>query len=230
MAKPPSLPLVVMMMGQPGNPDPVPIASVLNALAARHHGLAPVVIVADQLGDPLHDTLCLNTPRYGNVETYITRDVTDWAEKHLPITVDHRFWSIAGYSNGGLCGLSFGLDHPDLFSNVLDISGEEFPGAEHPQATLSDIFHGDQAAYDRTKPILRFGSVGFPGSVIFTACRDDPGYHLVAVQELRAAQRAGVASTFIDLPTGGHGIGALMGGLQGGLPLLYGSLGLQPPG
>jgi enterochelin esterase-like enzyme len=229
VAKPPALPLLVMMMGQPGNPDPQPIATVLDELAARHNGLAPVVVVADQLGDPLHDTLCLDTPHYGNVETYIARDVTAWAEKNLPITVDHRFWSVAGYSNGGLCALSFGLDHPDVFANILDISGEEFPGAEHPQATLAEFFGGDQAAYDRAKPLVRIASSRYPGALIFTACRDDPVFHQVAVRGLRAALRAGVASTFVDLRTGGHGIGALMGGLQGGLPLLYGRLGLQPP-
>jgi len=230
VAHPPALPLVVMMMGQPGNPDPEPIASVLNVLSAQHHGLAPVVVVADQLGAGMPDTLCLDTARYGNAATYITRDVTDWADRHLPITHDHRFWSVAGYSNGGLCGLSFGIDHPELFSNVLDISGEEFPGAEHPAVTLNEFFHGDKAAYDRAKPFNRLAPGAFPGSMIFTACRDDPAYHHVAQAELRAAQRAGVASTLIDLPTGGHGMGALMGGLNGGLPLLFATLGLQKPG
>ncbi|MEY9950818.1 alpha/beta hydrolase [Leifsonia sp. EB34] len=226
---PPALPLVVMMMGQPGNPDPEPIAAVLNGLAAQHHGLAPVVVVADQLGPGMPDTLCLDTARYGNAATYITQDVTDWASRHLPITHDHRFWSVAGYSNGGLCGLSFGIDHPDLFANVLDISGEEYPGAEHPAATLAEIFHGDKAAYDRSKPLSRLVPGVFPGSIIFTACRDDPWYHSIAQLEVRATQRAGVSSTFVDLPTGGHGMGALMGGLNGGLPLLFGTLGLQKP-
>jgi hypothetical protein len=228
--KPPALPLVVMMMGQPGNPDPEPIATVLDDLAARHHGLAPIVVVADQLGDPLRDTLCLDTKRFGKVATYVTSDVTAWAVKNLPVTGDHRFWTIAGYSNGGLCALSFALDHPALYANVLDISGEEFPGAEHAKSTLADTFDGDQAAYDRVKPLLRIASTGYPGDLILTACRDDPAYHHVAIEALQAAQRAGVASRFVDIPAGGHGIGALMGGLRGGLPMLYGRLGLQPPG
>ncbi|CAM5272484.1 alpha/beta hydrolase [Leifsonia shinshuensis] len=228
--KPPALPLVIMMMGQPGNPDPEPIAEVLNGLAARHNGLAPVVVVADQLGSPWHDTLCRDTSIFGKAETYITQDVSSWALKTLPVTHDHRFWSVAGYSNGGLCGLSFGLDHPELYSNILDISGEEYPGAEHPAATLSIVFHGDQAAYDQAKPFNKMIRGSFPGSMIFTACRDDPAFHHVAELALRTAQRAGIASTFVDIPTGGHGIGALMGGLNGGLPLLYTALGLQKPG
>ncbi|WP_433862460.1 alpha/beta hydrolase [Streptomyces sp. L7] len=230
VARPPALPLVVMMMGQPGNPDPEPIATAMNALAAQHHGLAPVVVVADQIGPGMPDTMCLDTARYGNAASYITRDVTEWAAAHLPITRDHRFWSVAGYSNGGLCALTFGIDHPDLFSNVLDMSGEEYPGAEHPATTLTDFFHGDKAAYERAKPLNRLAPGAFPGSMIFSASRDDPVYHAVALQSLRAAERAGIASAFIDIPTGGHGMGALMGGLNGGLPLLFATLGLQKPG
>ena len=133
---PPALPLIVMMMGQPGNPDPEPIGEVLDRFASTHHGLALYVVVADQLGSPYTDTLCLDTDRLGHVETYVTRDVAAWATEHLPVTHDHRFWTAAGYSNGGLCALSFAVDHPEVFSNILDISGEEFPGAEHPGATL----------------------------------------------------------------------------------------------
>lgn len=230
VAHPPALPLVVMMMGQPGNPDPEPIAGVLDRFAASHHGLAPIVIVADQLGDPTHDTLCRDTKRFGAVQTYVTQDVPAWAEKNLAVTDDHRFWTIAGYSNGGLCALSFGIDRPDLFANVLDISGEEFPGAEHPDATLHGEFGGDQAAYDRAKPFTRLRAASFPGTTaIFTACADDPAYHRVALLGSQLAQRAGITSAFVSIPRGGHGIGALDGGLNGGFADLYPLLGLQAP-
>ncbi|MFP3465340.1 alpha/beta hydrolase [Leifsonia sp. SIMBA_070] len=231
VAHPPALPLIVMMMGQPGNPDPEPIGEVLDAYAATHHGLAPVVVVADQLGSPYQDTLCLDTATFGKAETYITRDVTAWAEKNLPVTKDHRFWTAAGYSNGGLCALSFAIDHPNLFSRILDISGEEFPGAEHPDATLKEAFHGDRAAYEATKPFVKLRTFSHPGmTAIFTACRDDPPYHHVALRAQAAARGAGIDSAFVDVPTGGHGRGALMGGLTGGIKLLYPVLGLEQPG
>lgn len=230
VAHPPPLPLVVMMMGQPGNPDPEPISRVLDAFASTHHGLAPVVVVADQLGNPYTDTLCLDTSGRGNVETYVTSDVTTWAEAHLPITHDHRFWTAAGYSNGGLCALSFALDHPHTFHNVLDVSGEEFPGAEHPDATLRDIFHGESDAYERTKPLHKMQQKGCADmSMIFSASRDDPGYHHVALKLSSAARACGADTAFIDLPTGGHGIGALHGGLAGGFDLLLPILGLERP-
>lgn len=230
VAHPPVLPLVIMMMGQPGNPDPEPIAHAMDGFAATHDGLAPIVIVADQLGDSTHDTLCRDTHRFGAVETYLTQDVPAWAAKHLSVTRDHRFWTVAGYSNGGLCALSFGIDHPDVFANILDISGEEFPGAEHPDATLRDEFGGDRAAYDRAKPFNRLRDHSHPGTTaIFTACADDPAYHHVALRASQLARASGINSAFVDLPTGGHGIGALTGGLDGGIALLYPLLGLEEP-
>lgn len=227
---PPVLPLVVMMMGQPGNPDPEPIARAMDRFAAAHDGLAPIVIVADQLGDRTHDTLCRDTRRFGAAETYITQDVPAWAEKNLLVARDHRYWTVAGYSNGGLCSLSFGIDHPDVFANILDISGEEFAGAEHADATLRDEFHGDRAAYDRAKPFIRLRGSSFRGmTAIFTACADDPAYHRVAQRAAELARAAGMESTFVSIPTGGHGIGALAGGLDGGIPHLYPVLGLEAP-
>ncbi|MDQ0028629.1 hypothetical protein [Arthrobacter bambusae] len=94
--------------GQPGNPDPQFVAAVLDKYATRHHGLAPIVIVADQLADPLVDSLCLDTPVYGNVETFINKvetftnkDVLACADSHLKVINDPRYRTIAGYSHGG---------------------------------------------------------------------------------------------------------------------------------
>ncbi|MEC5150272.1 hypothetical protein [Cryobacterium sp. GrIS_2_6] len=73
----PELPLVIMLMGQPRDPDPQYVAATLDRDAAQHGGLAPIVIVADQLGDPSADPLCLDTAAYGNAETFLTRDVVN---------------------------------------------------------------------------------------------------------------------------------------------------------
>lgn len=228
---PPPLPLLVMMMGQPGNPDPEPIAQVLDRYAAKHKGLAPVVVVADQLGNPYTDTLCMDSERLGHVETYVATDVAAWASAHLPVTRDHRFWAVAGYSNGGLCSLAFAIDHPDVFAHILDISGEAFPGAEHPDATLRDAFRGDAAAYEASKPFVKLRHFSHAGmTAIFTASRDDPAYHHVALQAKAAATGAGIDAAFVELPEGGHGRGALMGGLEAGVGMLFPILGLARPG
>ena len=226
----PALPLVVMLMGQPGNPDPEYIAATLDRAAARHGGLAPIVIVADQLGDPGLDPLCLDTAAYGRAETFLTQDVVNWARENLNIIQDRRYWTIAGYSNGGQCAVSLAAKHPDLWSNVIDISGEEFLGSEIQAATLRDVFGGDQAAYDAQKPINLLAGHHYPGTVaVFTVGSDDtgfiPGQRLLAA----AAEKAGMAVTYWESPNGGHGLPALTDGLDKAFQVLYPQLGLAAP-
>jgi enterochelin esterase-like enzyme len=224
---PPPLPLVVLLMGQPGNPDPLPVSLVLDEFAAAHNGLAPIVIVADQLGDPLQDPLCLDTDKYGKAETFLTKDVVGWAAAHLNIAQDHRFWTIAGYSNGGQCALSIGVKHPAVFSNIIDISGEEFPGAEHPDAVLKDVFGGDAKAYEAEKPFEIMKAHRYPGmTAVFTAGDDDPAYRLVAAKAAALAESSGMNVDHIEIPGGGHGVKALTGGLEEGFRVLYPGLGL----
>lgn len=227
---PPDLPLVVLMMGQPGDPDPQYAAAVLDDYAAHHDGLAPIVIVADQLGDPLVDNLCLDSSLHGRPETFINRDVVDWARSHLNIIDNPKYWTIAGYSNGGQCAISFAAKYPSLWGNVLDISGEEYPGAEEPEANLQDMFGGNQAAYDAQKPVNILKQQTYPDThAIFTASTDDPVYLEAARHVSAAAAAAGMAVTYYEVPNGGHVIGALNGGLNKGFEVLYPRLGLSRP-
>ena len=230
VANAPALPLVILLMGQPGNPDPSFVAATLDREAAAHGGLAPIVIVADQLGDPAVDPLCLDTPNYGNAETFITTDVVNWARANLNIINDPRYWTIAGYSNGGQCAISLAAKHPDLFSNVVDISGEEFAGSEIEAATLADVFHGDQAAYDAVKPITLLAGRTFPDAfAVFTVGSNDTGFIPGQQRLADAASAAGMTVTYWESPNGGHVLPALTDGLDEAFRVLYPRLGLAPP-
>jgi len=227
-AHPPKLPLVVLLMGQPGNPDPGAIAVILDRYAAAHQGLAPIVVVADQLGDPTIDTLCLDTPRYGNVETYVNTDVVAWARANLNILTDRAHWTVVGYSHGGQCAISFAAKHPDLWGNVLDISGEEYPGADHAARTLTEVFGGSQTAYDAQKPSIILAHNNYPDTTaIFTVSTDDASFMPGVKRVAAAATAAGMHVTYYEVLNGGHGIGALNGGLEEGFAVLYPRLGLS---
>lgn len=224
---PPILPFVLMMMGQPGNPDAHPIGDVLDRFAAEHDGLAPIVLVVDQLGDPTIDPLCLNTAEYGNALTYLQTDAVGWARQNLNISADRIDWTVAGYSNGGQCAINLAARDPDVWGNVIDVAGVEFPGSENPGEVLADVFHGDQAAYDREKPVNILAEHTYPDTVaIFSAGSDDdafgPGVKIVS----EAAAAAGMAVTYFEVPNGGHTIVALDGGLDGAFDVLYPRLGL----
>lgn len=227
-AKPPRLPVVVMLMGQPGAPTPQFIGGVLDTFAAANHGLAPIVVVADQIGPDQDDTLCVDSKKYGKVESYIMKDVVGFARDNLGVLQDPKFWTIAGYSNGGQCAISLGAKYPDVFGNILDISGEEFPGAEDPSGNLAQVFNGDQAAYDAQKPINIMAGKHFRDTTaIFTVGALDAGYVPAAQKVSAAARAAGMATSYYEVPDAGHLGLALTGGLQKGFEILYPRLGLS---
>ncbi len=225
----PRLPLMIMMMGQPGNPDPQYVGAVLDRFAARNHGLAPIVVVADQLGDPGQDPGCTDSARFGNAETYVTVDVLDWARQHLNVDASGATTTIAGYSNGGACAMLYAAKYPDDFHNVISISGELYPGAENPPAMLDSVFAGNQAAYDAQKPENNFPGHSYSGLAVFTASSDDPLYVQFAQKAQLLFAHAGFASQFGEVPHGGHVLGAINGGLPIAFAALYPTLGLQVP-
>jgi enterochelin esterase-like enzyme len=227
---PPRLPFVLMMMGQPGDPDPQFIAQVLNKSAAAHNGLAPIVIVADQLSNPSIDPVCADSAKYGNAGTYITRDVVNWAKSHLNILKEPKYWTIAGYSNGGACAFKFAAQSPEIWGNLIDISGDEFPGVEIQQQTIKDVFNGSTSAFDAQKPTAILSKHKYPDMyAVFTAGQNDPGFTPGAQRNEKAAAAAGWHTTFYSVPGAGHTGEAVTGGLTKGFDVLYPRLGLSAP-
>lgn len=230
VANPPALPLVIMMMGQPGNPDPSFTAGVLDAFAAHHDGLAPIVVVADQIGDPGIDPLCLDTVTYGKAETYIAKDVVGWARSHLHVLPDAAHWTVAGYSNGGECALSLAAKYPSIWGNLLDISEEAYPGSDHPAKALASVFRGNTTAYSATWPVHILANATYPDTFgIFTVGSNDNQYRKEALAVSAAARAAKWTTAYWEVLNGGHVLGALNGGLTEGYALLYPRLGLAAP-
>ena len=228
----PALPLVIMMMGYPGNPDPSFIAATLDGLAAQNKGLAPIVIVADQIGNG-GDPACADSAAFGNAETYIKTDVVNWAKQNLHIIDDPASWVIAGYSNGGGCAIKYGAEEPDVFKNILDISGEPFPGSEDPARC-------HRADLRRRRCRVRGGQAGqHPRSQRRSVRGSHRGLHRRGRRSRRtsppratvsdAAITAGMTVTLYTVPGAGHVGEALTGGLQEGFTVLYPVLGLSPP-
>ena len=225
---PPVLPVVVLMMGQPGTPDGTYIADALDAKAARHRGLAPIVVVADQLGNPFHDTLCMDTAKYGKAETYINTDVVAWIKANLRVSEDRSDWVVAGYSNGGLCAARFVARHPHLWGNVIDISGEEFPGSDHAERHLGEFFGGDRAAYDAHRLPRQLAAARLSDTWFVTTVSADDPLHIAGERRVAAAARAGGArSYYLEFPHGGHGIDTVKQALDQGFDVLYPRLGLD---
>jgi len=226
----PALPLVIMMMGQPGEPDPYFIAETLEAFAATHDGLAPIALVIDQLGDPNEDPLCLDTAR-GNAETYVMQDVVPWARANLRVQATATAWTVAGYSNGGECAAYFGAKYPEAFGNIAAVAPVEWPGAERNDEVLREVFGGMQDAYDAVKPAtIMAAKAPYADSVAIFAVGEQDSAFMPGTERLaEAALAAGMQATFFVVPDAEHDAKALLGGLEEAFRILYPRLGLAAP-
>jgi S-formylglutathione hydrolase FrmB len=210
VADPPRLPVLIMMSGQPGGPDDVVragrLAAIMDARAAADHGLAPVVVVPDQLGAPGRNPMCVDSAALGRWATYLTVDVPDWIRTHLAVEPAPGAWAIGGYSQGGTCSIQLGAGHPELFSAIFDVSGQLAPKNGSLQNTIAVGFGGDAARYRAALPATLLAAhapyrdvVAVVGSGQF-----DTKYGAIADQVAAAARAAGIATTRRIAPGSAH--------------------------
>lgn len=222
-ADPPDLPVIEMFSGQPGSTfDMFALGrtqTVLDAYAAAHHGLAPIVVDPDQLGAPERNPMCVDSP-LGDVATYETVDVPSWISTHLAVASDHRSWGVAGFSEGGTCSMQFAAGHPSLYSAVLDISGEERPTIG--SSTVSSAFGGSEARYRAAWPhTLLAKNAPFVDTLgVFGVGTDDERYALVEEQMVVWAKEAGMTTRFFPSTGTGHDWNTVRYVLAHGLPLV----------
>ncbi|MFG6446512.1 alpha/beta hydrolase [Microbacterium sp. P07] len=206
---PPLLPVLIMMSGQPGSPDDVFTAAhlqqSLDAYAAAHQGLAPIVVSPDQLGSPDANPMCVDSP-LGNSATYLTADVPDWINANLPVLASPGDWGIGGLSQGGTCSIQLGAQHPELFSAILDASGEEYPTLGDRQTTIDQGFGGDESAYAAAYPaaIMAAHQPYDDMFAVFGVGSADTAF-LPGVKALYTeAQAAGMEATYLESAGNAH--------------------------
>jgi S-formylglutathione hydrolase FrmB len=225
----PQLPVLVLLAGQPGDPrnwvDSGRLQAVMDGFAKRHHGLAPVVVVPDDLGSYFANPLCLDS-RLGHAQTYLTVDVPNWITSHLQVRPPERGWAIAGPSDGGTCAIQLSTQAPQLYAYFVDISGQIGPTLGSRQRTISRAFGGDAAAFARVDPIVVLAHTRFPHSAgVFVAGANDRVYTPQQRRMYLAARHAGMHVTFMELP-GGHSWQVWLGGLERNVSWLAGQLGI----
>jgi len=208
-ANPPALPVVEMLSGQPGSPSDVftagGLAGILDAYARAHSGLAPIVVVPDQLGAPGNNPMCVNSP-LGNSDSYLTIDVPDWIRSNLHVAAQPAGWTIAGFSQGGTCSIQLGSAHPELYGTILDISGELVPRSGSEAHTVSAGFGGSAAAYAAAAPtaILAAHAPYATLAAIFVVGDGDARFLPGVTALADAASRAGVDSRLVISPGTAH--------------------------
>ncbi|MFZ2175081.1 MAG: alpha/beta hydrolase-fold protein [Rhodococcus sp. (in: high G+C Gram-positive bacteria)] len=225
----PLLPVLVLLAGQPGSPDDWlaggKLVTTMDAFAAEHHGLAPVVVIADATGSQVANPLCVNS-RLGNVASYLSTDVPAWVKSHLQVDPDPKSWAIGGLSYGGTCSLQMATNYPDVYPTFLDLSGQEGPTLGDHRRTLDEAFGGDEAAFEKVDPIALMTARKYPDTAgVFVIGTDDHDYRPDAQKVYQAAKAAGMDVQYVEVP-GGHSFAVWSAGLEKEMDWLARRLGL----
>lgn len=207
-------PIVIMMMGQPGKPTLGATLDALHSLGTERLDDAPFVLVVDQIGAIDKNPPCSNTSA-GQLETFLAEDVPNWVKAELPVSRDRADWTVAGFSHGGECAAYLGATHPELWANVIDISGPDRPGEYRSDRTRAKYYGNDEAEYEKYWPakILASRTYDQPMRGIFVAGADDPHFRQQVEETATAAENAGWTVTYWAVPGEGHSGPTLTKGL-----------------
>lgn len=224
-AHPPKLPVVIAMSGEPGGPSDVfeagGLQEIMDDIAAKHEGVAPIVVVPDQLGSYSANPMCLDSP-LGQVAKYITVDVRHWILDHLPVSAKRREWTVAGFSQGATCAVQFATEYPALFGSFVAVSPELGPFVHSVAETIKLGFGGDAAAYRAALPIAVMEKRShYPRTVaLYSVGALDRRYGQDAGKLAAVSKKVGMRTTYRLLPDLAHNWNTGSAGLEWGLPRL----------
>jgi S-formylglutathione hydrolase FrmB len=202
----------------------------MDAYAAKHQGLAPVVIMPDlSMGGGARWPLCLDSD-VADSATYLGEDVPAWARTTLGAgTAGSRQWAIGGLSSGGTCAMQLAANYPQVYPTFLDLSGETEPSIHGGrQKLIEDYFDGDEDAFIRQNAVDVLAARKFPGSAgRFVVGAADGKYGSDMQPVFAAAKKAGMDVRLQEAP-GGHSWRLWSAALSSELPWLMQRLGLAP--
>ncbi len=223
---PQPLPVLVLFAGQPGSPDDWlsgdRVPNVMNEFAAAHNGIAPIVVMPDSIGSELANPLCADTS-LGNADTYLSKDVPNAIRSQLRVDPDPAHWVVGGFSYGGTCALQMATNHPDIYPNFVDISGELEPtlgsGATGRKQTVDTAFGGDESKFTAINPADLMAKNKYPHSAgWFIWGEGDPENKPEQLKLYAAAQAAGMDVQQWEAPGTGHDWGTVTAGLAHVMP------------
>jgi S-formylglutathione hydrolase FrmB len=125
-----------------------------DAYASHHHGHAPILVFADASGGFTVDTECVDGP-HGDSEDHLVKDIPAYMAAHFGVAPTG--WGVAGWSMGGTCAVDLTVEHPEVFSRFLDISGDIGPNIGDQATTIMMLYGGDRAAWAAHDPLTVLG-------------------------------------------------------------------------
>ena len=230
------LPVVLLLHGTPGDPtdwvEGGRAGATADAWAARHGGVAPVLVMPDINGTLTGDTECVDSP-LGAVETYLTVDVPAAVGRELGTAAPGPTWAVAGLSEGGSCAIMLALRHPGLFGSFGDFSGLAGPRVgetnDDTADTVAQLFGGSSQEFAAHEPADLLARGRFPRTGGWFQVGGNDAEPLAAVRRLAPlAVAAGVTTCVVVVPGGEHTFDVWSAAFRESLPWFAQRAGLVP--
>jgi enterochelin esterase-like enzyme len=198
-------PVVYLIHGYPGRAldwfSAGEAAQTMTTLLADHL-IQPMILVSPTAATSFaRDSECLNVVGGPQFETYLTRDVVGFIDRHYRTVPQASSRAIGGMSSGGYCALNLGLHHRDEFSVILAHEPYGTPGSSARWRLLG----GSQALYQANSPITYLPTMTFRHrlAVFLDAPASDRGS---LSDTLRVAHELVARSQLVSLGVA-HGVG-----------------------
>ncbi len=166
------------------------------------HRAEPMVLVMLDPSPVLpRDTECTDVPGGPQVETYLAEDV--------PAAVGAQFrvralgWGAMGDSTGGYCATKVTMDHPDVFSAAVSLSGYYHTLSD---PTTGDLWGGSSTLRNLNDLEWRLRNLPAPPVSVFASIGTQEG-GATGVSDTRAFQalvRRPMSADVVYVPGGGH--------------------------
>ena len=230
----PKLPVIILMHGTPGAPSDWTRASFADAtslaFAEQHKGVAPILVMPDINGSPFGDSECVNSTKFGAIETYLTKTVPAFMRKNFNASTAPGSIATAGLSEGGTCAMTLALTNSKDIPVFANYSGLESPTylQDKPEQTIQALFGGSQANYNAHNPPYLLAHQHFTGMAGWFEAGAQDAEALPAARALQPlAAKAGI-DTCIATPPGAHSFDFWTQAFRDSLPWLSWKLKLTP--
>jgi enterochelin esterase-like enzyme len=203
--------LLVVLDGRTYTSD-IPVPTILdNLLAARR--IPPLVAVF--VANPSAEVRSLELSCHPPFDEFLARELIPWIRRGFRVTTGPARTAIAGSSLGGLAAACAAFRHPDVFGNVLSLSGSFY---WRPSGDTEPEWLARQLATGPKLPLRFYLEAG----LMEDRPRPESPSLLAANRHLRTVLQAkGNAVTFREF-NGGHSILNWRGSIADGILALFG--------
>ena len=205
-------PVLELLHGVPGSPGgwtgPMNVVQHLEAVEGSAK-VFPYILVAPEVTPVYGHTLawnneeCSNVPGDADVDSWLTRDVRDMVIDDFRAEPAADGWGLMGYSTGGFCAAKLVLQHPDLYSAAVSLSGYYVPDS---------LELSDDPELDRVdSPLWLLSHTKTPAvSLLMTASAEDhvdpasEAAQVIAAAKANPLAKATDVQSFVAPLGGGH--------------------------